>query len=75
MNARNSEQSERGEPASFDPHSGAVHGSGSDAGGSGSRKEDYDVDPMAGSGAEPVGRPRPLERSEHGADDRPEGEA
>lgn len=46
--------SERGRPAAFDPRSGAVHGSGSDAGGLGNPDEDYDSDPGAGSGAEAV---------------------
>ena len=41
---------ERGQPASFDPKSGEVHGSGSGAGGGGNPAEDYDQDPMAGSG-------------------------
>ena len=50
---------ERGRPASFDPVSGEVHGSGSDAGGGGTREEDYDQDPMGGSGKDHPGRPRP----------------
>ena len=41
--------SERGRPATFDPQSGEVHGSGSGAGG-GNPAEDYDDDPMAGGG-------------------------
>jgi hypothetical protein len=41
---------ERGKRASFDPHSGAVHGSGSDAGGKGNPDENYDQDAPAGSG-------------------------
>ena len=49
---------ERGQPASFDPKSGEVHGSGSGAGGGGNPGEDYDQDPMAGAGREPVGGPR-----------------
>lgn len=52
------ESSERGRPASFDPVSGEVHGSGSGAGG-GNPGEDHDHDPMAGSGSEPEGGPRP----------------
>jgi hypothetical protein len=50
--------SERGEPATFDRKSGAVHGSGSGAGGEGNPGEDYDKDPMAGAGAEPLKGPR-----------------
>jgi len=49
---------ESGKPAGFDPVSGEVRGSGSGAGG-GNPGEDHDQDPMAGSGAEPVGGPRP----------------
>ena len=51
--------SERGAPASYDPKSGEVHGSGSDAGAGGPGSEDYDGDPMAGAGREPVGDARP----------------
>ena len=51
------EESERGRPATFDPKSGEVRGSGSGAGG-GNPSEDYDQDPMAGSGAEPPHGPR-----------------
>jgi hypothetical protein len=47
---------ESGKPASFDPVSGEVHGSGSGAGG-GNPGEDHDQDSMAGSGAEPEGGP------------------
>jgi hypothetical protein len=49
---------ERGRRASFDPRSGEVHGSGSGAGGEGNPREDYDQDPMAGAGAEPLKGPR-----------------
>ena len=49
--------SERGRPAGFDPRSGEVSGSGSGAGG-GNPGEDFDSDPMAGSGADPAGGPR-----------------
>ena len=52
-----SDGSERGQKASFDPASGAVHGSGSGAGGEGNPGEDYDADPHAGGGADPVGGP------------------
>src|SRR5688500_13231624 len=45
------DDSERGKPATFDRRTGEVHGSGSGAGGGGSPAEDYDQDPMAGSGA------------------------
>lgn len=51
---------ESGKPAGFDPVSGEVEGSGSGAGG-GNPGEDHDSDPMAGSGAEPEGGPRPAE--------------
>jgi hypothetical protein len=60
---RGPEDSERGKPASFDPKSGEVHGSGSGAGGGGNPREDYDSDPMSGSGAEPPGAPRPVEEA------------
>jgi hypothetical protein len=42
--------SERGKRASFDRRTGAVHGSGSNAGGKGNPDEDYDQDAPAGSG-------------------------
>ena len=45
--------SERGKPASVDRKTGEVHGSGSDAGGGGQGREDYDQDTPAGSGQEP----------------------
>lgn len=49
---------ERGKPASFDPKSGEVHGSGSGAGGGGNPGEDYDQDSMAGPGSAPPQGPR-----------------
>lgn len=49
---------ERGKRASFDRHSGKVHGAGSGAGGEGNPGEDYDSDPHAGAGADPMGAPR-----------------
>lgn len=52
------DDSERGKPATFDPRTGEVHGSGSGAGGGGNPAEDYDQDPMAGAGAEPMKGPR-----------------
>ena len=55
-------QEERGRPASFDPKSGEVHGSGSGAGG-GNPGEDYDGDPMAGAGSEPAGGLRPRDEA------------
>ena len=62
MTDKQSPPKERGRPASFDRRTGEVHGSGSGAGGEGTPGEDYDSDPMAGSGAEPDGgeaeRPR-----------------
>ncbi|MDB5698470.1 MAG: hypothetical protein JWN69_1274 [Alphaproteobacteria bacterium] len=54
---------ERGKRGSFDPHSGEVHGSGSGAGGGGNPSEDYDQDPVAGGGADPVGGPRPIDEA------------
>ena len=56
------DDSERGKRASFDRKSGEVHGSGSGAGGSGTRREDYDSDPMAGAGEKPLVGPRPASR-------------
>lgn len=75
MNRERSKQpeSERGQPAGYDRRTGEVHGSGADAGGAGTLKEDYDADPMAGGGAEPEGGPRPIDEAEHGARDRLEG--
>ncbi|HEX8644355.1 MAG TPA: hypothetical protein VF702_10640 [Allosphingosinicella sp.] len=52
-------ESERGKRATFDRETGEVHGSGSGAGGEGNPGEDYDKDPMAGAGAEPLKGPRP----------------
>ncbi|HEY1606807.1 MAG TPA: hypothetical protein VGF77_14540 [Allosphingosinicella sp.] len=52
------EREERGQPATFDPKTGAVHGAGSGAGGN-NPAEDYDDDPASGGGREPVGGPRP----------------
>jgi hypothetical protein len=63
---------ESGKPAGFDPESGEVNGSGSGAGG-GNPGEDHDSDPMAGSGAEPEGGPRPQRDSAHRPIDRHEG--
>lgn len=57
------EREERGQPASFDPKSGEVHGSGSGAGGGGNPGEDYDGDPMAGAGSEPAGGPRSRDKA------------
>ena len=53
--------SERGEHASFDRRTGEVHGSGVDAGGSGPGREDYDQDPMGGSGEKAPHGPRSVE--------------
>lgn len=61
---------ERGEPASFDPRSGEVHGSGSGAGGGGNPEEDYDGDPMAGGGTEPMTGARPIDEAEQPPRDR-----
>ncbi|HEX8365752.1 MAG TPA: hypothetical protein VF603_10780 [Allosphingosinicella sp.] len=57
--AHHDDDSERGRRASVDRRTGEVHGSGSGAGGEGNPGEDYDRDPMAGSGAEPLKGPRP----------------
>ena len=67
------EQDERGRPATFDPASGEVHGSGSGAGGGGNPREDYDGDPMAGAGHEPAGAPRPIDRAAERPTDPDEG--
>jgi len=40
---------QRGDRAGFDPHTGEVHGSGSNAGGGGAAGEDYDQDTAGGS--------------------------
>lgn len=64
---------ERGKRASFDPDSGEVHGSGSGAGGGGNPREDYDSDPMAGSGVPHEGGPRPEDRAEERPIDKDEG--
>ena len=67
------EASERGRPAGFDPRSGEVSGSGSGAGGGGNPLEDYDRDPMAGSGAEPAQGPRASQRAQRRPTDPDEG--
>lgn len=46
------ETGQRGQPAGFDPETGAVEGSGSNAGGGGTPGEDYDQD-SAGGGTKP----------------------
>ena len=68
------DQSERGQPASFDRRTGEVHGSGSGAGGEGNPNEDYDSDSMAGAGAEPeadggAGKGHPLPGSDEARHD------
>jgi hypothetical protein len=52
---------ERGKPATFDPKSGEVHGSGSGAGGGGNPREDYDSDEKSGARTPAHGAPRPIE--------------
>ncbi|HEX9954495.1 MAG TPA: hypothetical protein VGB48_04665 [Allosphingosinicella sp.] len=52
---------EHGKPATYDPKTGEVHGSGSGAGGGGNPREDHDGDPMAGAGHVPQGDARPIE--------------
>ena len=73
MTDKGSPSKERGRPASFDPRTGEVHGSGSGAGGEGTPGEDYDADPMAGSGAEPDGAPRPADGAKRPRRDRHQG--
>lgn len=65
--------SERGEPATFDPQSGEVHGSGSGAGANGNPNEDYDGDPMGGGGKDPAGGPRRISEAEDRPIDPDEG--
>jgi hypothetical protein len=57
------EEKERGQPATFDPKSGEVHGSGSGAGGGGNPNEDHDSDSRAGGGKDTPGAPRPASDS------------
>ncbi len=64
---------ERGKPASFDPQSGEVHGSGAGAGANANPGEDYDADPMAGDGSDQGGGPRPRSRGEDRPTDPDEG--
>jgi hypothetical protein len=64
---------ERGKRASFNPDSGEVHGSGSGAGGGGNPGEDYDSDPMAGSGVPHEGGPVPADEAEERPIDKDEG--
>ena len=51
------EADQRGERAGFDPKSGSVFGSGSNAGGGGTPGEDYDSDTAGGGGKPPVSAP------------------
>lgn len=64
-----SDQRERGKPASFDPKSGVVHGSGSGAGGGGNPDEGYDSASMGGGGDEPEGKGHPLPESDEARHD------
>ena len=73
MSDKRPKSKERGEPGRFDARTGEVHGSGSGAGGEGTPGEDYDSDPMAGSGAEPHGAPRPADEAEPPPRDRHQG--
>ena len=50
---------ERGKPASFDPKTGEVHGSGAGAGANANPGEDYGNDSIAGDGDDQIGGPRP----------------
>lgn len=67
------DRKDRGERARFDPASGEVRGSGANAGGGGTGREDYDSDPQGGGGAEPVGGPRPAGDAAHRPRDRFQG--
>ena len=49
---------ERGQPAGFDPKTGAVHGSGSNAGAGGAPGEDYDQDNAGGGTKAPTSAPQ-----------------
>ncbi len=49
---------QRGARAGFDPRTGEVHGSGSNAGGGGTAGEDYDQDTAAGSTKAPSQVPK-----------------
>ena len=49
---------DRGAPAGFDPKTGAVSGSGSNAGGGGAPGEDYDQDDAGGGTKAPPQAPR-----------------
>jgi hypothetical protein len=49
VGADGGERGERGERGGFDPQTGEVHGSGSNAGGGGTAGEDYDQDTAGGS--------------------------
>jgi hypothetical protein len=53
---------ERGRRASVDRASGEVHGAGSGTGGDDDR-EDYDDDPQAGGGSDPIAGPSGPDRS------------
>ena len=48
---------QRGQRAGFDPRTGEVTGSGSNAGGGGTPGEDYDQDSAGGGDKPPVGAP------------------
>jgi hypothetical protein len=67
------DENERGKRASFDPHSGEVHGSGSGAGGGGNPREDFDSDQAAGAGTDPHGGPKPIDQAAERDIDRDEG--
>ena len=64
-------ESDRGRRPRVD-RSGEVHGSGAGAGG-GNPGEDHDGDPMAGSGADPLGGPKPLEDAARSPVDKHQG--
>lgn len=51
-------ENQRGERAGFDPKTGSVFGSGSNAGGGGTPGEDYDSDTAGGGTKPPVSAPQ-----------------
>jgi hypothetical protein len=73
MSDKGNDGSERGKPASFDPVSGEVHGSGAGAGANGNPGEDYEKNPVGGDGADQIGGPRPRSSGIDRPTDREEG--
>lgn len=54
---KGAEETQRGERAGFDPETGSVFGSGSNAGAGGTPGEDYDSDTAGGGTKPPVSAP------------------